>query len=260
MKVKGLNLVVLCFLAGLHSAGLAEHVKYDFNTFTTGSIAGQRGWKVSPNIKNSSVFSVFDELGATEAAGDKALVIQVSDRSLHLAGADGLRWLPGTTWTLDFDFRVGITSEEPVANKQVLTVFLGNSYLASKSRWTVQLEVEPEGTWKLIGALPGKRSVEGIEAPAIIERPQGDAISISDWLHFTLVTKKLEKPDSFESFVEIKNSSQKIIVSEHFKDAPVVDARTKAMWNLSRLYFGFEGTPRHLGLACIDNIEISTTK
>jgi len=236
----------------------SETITYDFNAFADGQLNGQNGWKILRKRPGKSAVSIFDELGPTETAGDKALVIQLSDEVSRVVGADGLRWMPGQTWSMDFDFRVGITSQELAGNKPVLTVFVGNAYLSKKSRWEIRLEAEPGGTWKLSGGLPSWKEVTGIVADTVVERPDGDEAAISNWMHFTLITKKLSEPDSFESYVEIRNSENEVIARLAFQEQ-LKNKHTATMWNQSRLYCGFNAPLRQLGLVCIDNIEIAST-
>jgi len=250
----GLLLVGFClFICATHVA--AESITYDFNTFSDGQVNGQDGWKILRKRPGKSAVSIFDELGPTETAGDKALVIQLSDDVSRVVGADGLRWMPGQIWSMDFDFRVGITAQELAGNKPVLTVFVGNAYLSPKTRWEIRLEAEPDGTWTLSGGLPFWKEVTGIVADTVVERPEGDEAAVSNWMHFTLITKKLPEPDSFESYVEIRNSQDEIIACLAFLEL-LQDKKTASMWNQSRLHFGFNAPLRQLGLVCIDNIEI----
>ncbi len=259
MKVGKLGLLIGAFGLFLCATDAArETVKYDFNTFIDGQLNGQNGWKILRKRPGKSAVSIFDELGPTETAGDKALVIQLSDEVSRVVGPDGLRWMPGQTWSMDFDFRVGITAQELAGNKPVLTVFIGNAYLSPKTRWEIRLEAEPGGTWKLSGGLPVWKEIDGIVADTVVERSEGDEIAISNWMHFTLITKKLLEPDAFESYVEIRNSDYEIIARLAFHDL-LKDKKTASMWNQSRLYCGFNAPLRQLGLVCIDNIEITSS-
>ena len=256
MKLGKLSLLIGALCLFICTTGVAaETITYDFNTFTDGQLNGQNGWKILRKRPGKSAVSIFDELGPTETAGDKALVIQLSDDVSRVVGADGLRWMPGQIWSMDFDFRVGITAQELAGNKPVLTVFVGNAYLSPKTRWEIRLEAEPDGTWKLSGGLPCWKEVTGIVADTVLERPEGDEAAISNWMHFTLITKKLPEPDSFESYVEIRNSQDEIIACLAFLEL-LQDKKTASMWNQSRLYCGFDAPLRQLGLVCIDNIEL----
>ena len=257
MKAGKLGLLMggLCCLIICAAGADTETIIYDFNTFTDGQLNGQNGWKILRKRPGTSDVSIFDELGPTETAGDKALVIQLSDEVSRIVGADGLRWMPGQIWSMDFDFRVAITSQELAGNKPVLTVFVGNAYLSPKTRWEIRLEAEPDGTWKLSGGLPDWKEVSGIIADTVVERPEGEDAAISNWMHFTLITKKLPEPDSFESYVEIRNSDDEIIACLAFLEV-LHDRQTASMWDQSRLYCGFNAPLRQLGLVCIDNIEL----
>lgn len=245
----------LCLLMG--ATADFETIVYDFNDFSEGPVNGQNGWKILRKTPGSAAVSVFDELGPTEGIGDKALVIQLSDEVSRVVASDGLRWMPGQTWSMDFDFRIGITAQELAASKPVLTVFIGNAYLSEKTRWEIQLEAEPDGTWTLGGGLPNWQEMDGIVAETVLERPEDDDTAISKWMHFTVVIKKMDEPDSFESYVEIRNSYDEVIAHLDFNDTANIKQMT-AMWDLSRVYCGFNAPRRQLGLACIDNIEISS--
>ena len=76
-------------------------------------------------------------------------------------------------------------------------------------------------------------------------------------MHFTVITTKLDTPDSFESYVEIRNSEDEIIAQLSFNDT-LNDRYSTAMWDLSRVYCGFNAPRRQLGLVCIDNIELTS--
>lgn len=244
-----------CLLLGVEAA--TETVCYDFNSYTEGLINGQNGWRTFRKTPGNAAVSIFDELGPTDQSGDKAMVIQLSDEVSRVASSDGLRWLPGQTISMDFEFRIGITGQELAGNKPVLTVFLGNAYLSEKARWEIRLEAAPDGTWTMAGGLPNWREVNGIVSGTVLERPEEDSAAISDWMHFTLITTKLETPDSFESIVEIRNSADEVIAQMAFAET-FDDKQTAAMWDLSRVYCGFNAPRRQLGLVCIDNIEFTS--
>ena len=129
----------------------------------------------------------------------------------RVVAADGLRWMPGQTWSMDFDFRIGITGQE----------------------------------------------VDGIVAETVMERPEEDRAAILKWMHFSVLTTKLDMPDSFESYVEIRNYEDEVIAQLSFAET-LSDRQTAAMWDLSRVYCGFNAPRRQLGLVCIDNISISS--
>ena len=251
--------VLLAGICGLLMCAdaVSETVYYDFNNFSEGLINGQNGWKTYRHTPGNAAVSVFDEIGLSDEIGDKALVIQLSDEVSRVVGADGLRWMPGQTWSMDFDFRIGITGQELAGNKPVLTVFIGDAYLSEKARWEIRLEAAPDGTWTLSGGLPKWKAVTGIVDETVLERPDEDRAAISDWMHFTVITTKLDTPDSFESYVEIRNSADQIIAQLSFHDT-LSDRQTAAMWDLSRLYCGFNAPRRQLGLVCIDNIELTS--
>ncbi|MEN7972955.1 MAG: hypothetical protein ABFR47_03880 [Verrucomicrobiota bacterium] len=257
MKLKKINLFsVCCCYMLICGAAVSETVFYDFNGFSDGLINGQCGWKTLRKTPGSSAVSIFNELGETEETGDKALVIQLSDEVSKVVAADGLRWMPGQTFSMSFDFRIGITSQELAGNKPVLTVFIGNAYLSKKARWEIQLESTPDGTWTLRGGLPTWQEVGGIVGETVLERPE-EGSAISGWMHFTVITKKLETPDSFESVVEIRNSADEVVAQMEFNDT-LSDKQTTSMWDLSRVYCGFCAPRRQLGLVCIDNMQISS--
>lgn len=256
MKLKKRTWMAACCLF-MCSEVICESVRYDFNDFSEGLINGQNGWNVLRKSPGTAAVSIFDELGPTGEIGDKALVIQLSDEVSRVVAADGVRWMPGQTWILDFDFRIGITSQQLAANKPVLTVFIGDAYLSEKARWEIRLEAAPDGTWVLGGGLPDWQEVDGIVAETVLERPEEEDAAISEWMHFTVVSRKLTVPDSFESLVEIRNNAGELIAQLEFNDT-LSDTQTMAIWDLSRVYCGFNAPRRQLGLVCIDNIEINS--
>jgi hypothetical protein len=257
MKLK--TLVILTSFFGLITGAVAasETVYYDFNDFSEGLLNGQNNWKTLRKTPGEAAVSVYDELGPSGEIGDKALVIQLSDEVSSVVNPDGLRWMPGQTLMVNFDFRIGITSQELAANKPVLTVFIGNAYLSQKARWEIRLEAAPDGTWTLGGGLPDWKEVNGIVAESVLERPDADSSAISEWLHFSVITTKLDSPDSFESIVEIRNDHDEIIAQLNFFDT-LNDKQTAAVWDLSRVHFGFNAPRRQLGLVCIDNVEFAS--
>jgi hypothetical protein len=253
------SLLMLTGFLGLISgtAAVSETVYYDFNDFSEGLINGQNSWKTLRKTPGEAAVSIYDELGPSGAIGDKALVIQLSDEVSRVVNPDGLRWMPGQTLIMDFDFRIGITSQELAANKPVLTVFIGNAYLSQKARWEIRLEAAPDGTWTLGGGLPDWKEMSGIVAESVLERPDTESAAISAWMHFSVITTKLDTPDSFESIVEIRNDRDEIIAQLNFFDT-LSDKQTAAVWDLSRVYFGFNAPRRQLGLVCIDNVEFAS--
>ena len=257
MKLKTVILFTAFLSLIIGSAAASDTVYYDFNDFSEGLINGQQKWKTLRKTPGEAAVSVFDELGPSGAIGDKALVIQLSDEVSRVVNPDGLRWMPGQTLMMDFDFRIGITSQELAANKPVLTVFIGNAYLSQKARWEIRLEAAPDGTWTLGGGLPDWKEMSGIVAESVLERPNSESGAISSWMHFSVITTKLDAPDSFESIVEIRNARDEVIAQLNFFDT-LSDNQTAAVWDLSRVYFGFNAPRRQLGLVCIDNIEFAS--
>lgn len=256
MKLKMLVLLAgCCLLPQTHA--VTETVSYDFNDFSDGLVNGQNGWKSFRKTPGNAAVSIFDELGPTAQSGDKAMVIQLSDDVSRVVNSDGMRWMPGQTLSIDFDFRIGITGQELAGNKPVLTLFLGNAYLSEDARWEIRLEAAPDGTWTMAGGLPNWQEVNGIVAETVLERPDGDSAAVSSWMHFTVITTKLDTPDSFESIVEIRNSADEVVAQMTFLDT-LSDKQTTAMWDLSRVYCGFNAPRRQLGLVCIDNLEITS--
>ena len=257
MKLKALGFLAGCCCVLISAHAASETIYYNFDNFYEGLVNGQNGWKTFRKSPGSAAVSVFDEIGPSDETGDKALVIQLSDELSRVVAADGLRWMPGQTWSMDFDFRIGITGQELAGNKPVLTVFIGDAYLSEKARWEIRLEAAPDGTWTLGGGLPNWQEVDGIVAETVMERPEEDRAAISQWMHFSVLTTKLDMPDSFESYVEIRNYEDEVIAQLSFADT-LSDRQTAAMWDLSRVYCGFNAPRRQLGLVCIDNISITS--
>ncbi|VGO16600.1 hypothetical protein PDESU_05191 [Pontiella desulfatans] len=252
----GLHRFLMIFTA-VASVGLAESVEYDFNDFDDGPIDGQQEWNVYNKVKDSSPLSVMDVVGAHGVAGDKALVLQKSDTPIRCVTGEPVRWLPGSTLTVEFDFRLGQTATEPTRDLPVLEFMIGNSLLSEKARWGITLQTLPSGDWKLSGAMPDEASTK-IYGENLLIRPASDVL-LSDWFKFKLVVKKLEEPDRFDASVEIVDTKGKTLATLKFASKGK-DKVTKAMWNLPRVNAGFHVSRDQQGLAVIDNLVISTAK
>lgn len=255
MKSVLLNVVVASLLVGSVSAENA--LKYDFNDCTEKSLEGQSGWAIFPKVKDSTSVSIVDEVGATEVAGDYALVMLPADSKMRCVSGDAVRWMPGNTLTMEFDFKVVTPSEELFSARPVLSVFIGNSLLSTKSRWNVRFEALPSGDWQLVGALPD-RATKVVYAENFLIR-QDDAFSVSKWFKFVIVVEKLSEPDEFKAWTEIKNASGRSIAKVEFTDS-TKDKLTATMWNLSRLHVGFGTEINQYGLVDVDNIEVSVSE
>ena len=196
-------------------------------------------------------------MGATEAGGDHGLVVLPADLKMRCVAGEALRWMPGNTLTMEFDFKVVVPAEELFSARPVLSVLVGNSLLSARSRWNVRLEALPNGDWQLAGALPDKASKKVYAENFLIR--QADNFSISEWFKFVLVVEKLSDPDAFKSWAEIKNASGDSIAKVEFADT-TKDNLTAAMWNLSRLHIGFGAEKNQYGLSDIDNIKVSISE
>ncbi len=247
-------------MATLAAAGYAVEtaVHYDFNDFKEGPVEGQLGWNVFEKVKDSSAFQVADQVGKEDRKGDKALLVKVDASSIRCITGEPVRWMPGERMELAFDFRVGIPSTRPIAEKPVLCVGIGNSLLSDKACWTVELASQTNGNWRFFGAVAGEDSVE-LPPHAIVPRPDSDKVNISGWYRFVLVVRKLSEPDSFWATAEITSQSGQTVARLHFLDGDK-NAVTAAMWNLTRLHAGFLTSKEQLGLACIDNLSIEVSK
>jgi hypothetical protein len=199
-----------------------------------------------------------DVLGTSEEDGDNALVVQASKIPIRCVTGEPVRWLPGRTLTIDFDFKIAVEPMQFSMPKSVLTVMFGNSLLSESSRWEVRLEATPSGDWVLIGAMPDGSS-KRIYGENFLIRSDND-VSISQWYKFHLVSKKLTDPDSFETSVEISGAETGEVVAEVTFDDNNKDRLTKSMWNTSRAHVGFYAPMDQLGLVCIDNLLVSSSQ
>lgn len=231
-------------------------VEYDFNAFSDGPINGQAGWSVYDKVKDSSAFSVMNELGTSEADGDRALVIHASEASIRCVTGEPVRWLPGQTLSVAFDFKLALHSSILIEDRPVLVFQMGNSVLNEKACWQVGLEAAANGDWRLSASLPDT-STQRINREKLLVRARAGS-SISDWYRFHLVIRKLSKPDSFESNVTILDTKGNVIASLECHDTNR-DSVTKAMWNLTRVYAGFSAPKDLYGLACIDHLVIESS-
>ena len=240
------------------SAVAQETIRYDFNNFKDGPIDGQMEWNVYEKVSDSSALSIMDELGTSEAKGDKALVVRSSLDDIRCVTGEPLRWLPGSTLSMEFDFKLAVESGEIMMDKPVLTVLIGDALLSEKARWSLQIEAMTNGDWRVVGGMPDEVS-EVIYAENFLLRI-GNETSISEWHTLKLVVEKLSEPDSFETHVQIQNSkSGKALAEVRFTDKKK-DKVTASMWNTSRAHVGFQAAQRQLGIFCIDNLRISSAK
>jgi hypothetical protein len=235
-----------------------ETQKFNFNDFSVGPVEGQHEWNIFEKVKDSSAISIMDVLGTSEEKGDKALVVQASRTPIRCVTGEPVRWLPGRTLTMEFDFKVAVDPMLFTMPKSVLTVMFGNSLLAESSRWEVRLEASPSGDWVLIGAMPDGSS-KRIYGENFLIRANND-VSISQWYKFRLVSKKLTDPDSFETSVEISGAETGELVAEITFGDDNKDRVAKSMWNTSRAHVGFYAPLDQLGLVCIDNLVVSSSQ
>ncbi|MDF7801012.1 hypothetical protein P4C99_16165 [Pontiellaceae bacterium B1224] len=235
-----------------------ETQKFNFNDFEVGPIDGQLEWNVYDKVPDSSALSIMDVLGTSEADGDKALVVRAADTPIRCVTGEPVRWLPGRTLTMDFDFKVAVDVSDLTMPKPVMTVMFGNSLLSEKTRWEVRLEATPSGDWVLIGAMPDGSS-KRIYGENFLIRSEND-VSISQWYKFGLVSRKLTEPDSFETTVEISGAETGELVAEITFTDLNKDKVAQSMWNTPRAHVGFYAPQDQLGLVCIDNLEISSSK
>ncbi len=231
-------------------------VTYDFNTFSAGPINGQAGWSVYDHVKDSSAFSVMNELGTSEEDGDRALVIQASDTSIRCVAGEPVRWLPGQTLSVSYDFKLAIGSTTLIEDRPVLVFYMGNSVLNEKACWQVSLVATTNGDWRLSASLPDTSAQQVNRENLLVRSKTGS--SISDWYRFHLVVKKLPEPDSFESNVKILDAGGSVIAALECHDSNQ-DSLTQAMWNLTRVHAGFSAPNTLYGLVCIDDLAIESS-
>lgn len=246
--------IQLVFAVAVTQTALAGvPIQYNFDDMVDGSIDGQSGWSVYEMGKDSSAFSVLAEVGTSEGTDDRALVVQSSDTPIRCVSGRPARWLSGQTLKVEFDFRIAVDPAKLVGNRPVMVFYLGNSLLNDKARWEARLEATPSGDWVLQASLPDTES-ERIFAERLMQR-SNDSINVSDWFHFVMEIEKLNDMDSFRSTVKILDRNGITVTMVKCTDTNK-DKVTMAMWNLSRLYVGFNSPSDQYGLACIDNLEI----
>ncbi len=236
----------------------ADEITINFDDLNEGEIDGQGGWNVYNKVKDSSAFSVLNGVGVSDTDADKGLVIQSNPQPLRCVAGEPVRWLPGSTLMVDFDFKVGITDEKPTKERPVMTVLIGNALLSDQSRWAVSLVAKPDGGWLLKGAMPDELSMNML-SDEIVELPMGADVKISDWFSFSLSIRKLSLPDSFQAYAEIKDKDGNTIVSLKFTDTNKTKL-TESVWNLPRANVGFYSDKDTIGLSCIDNLRYSSMK
>jgi len=256
MDKKWLTRVV--FMLMCLSAAAQETQTFNFDDFTDGPISGQMEWNVYDKVPDTAALSIMDKLGTSEADGDKALVIQASKTPIRCVTGEPARWLPGYTVTMDFDFKVAVDPRDLAMPRPVMTVMIGNSLLSPKARWEIKLEASPSGDWVLIGAMPDGSS-KRVYGENFLIRSNKD-VSISQWYKFRLIAKKLTDPDSFETRVEVLGAeSGELIADISFSDNNKDDI-AQEMWNTSRAHVGFQAPREQVGLVCIDNLTVTSSK
>lgn len=257
MSIKWLSFV-LPGVIGLTAAAQDETLRFSFNDFSDGPIDGQMEWNVYDMVPDSSALSIMDVLGTSEADGDKALVISASKTPLRCVTGEPVRWLPGRTLTMEFDFKVAVDPKELVMPKPVMTVMMGNSLLSEKARWELKLETSPNGDWVLIGAMPDGSS-KRIYGENFLIRSDKD-VSISQWYRFKLTSWKSTDPDSFKTRLEITGADTGELIAELDFSDNNKDKVAQAMWNTTRAHVGFFAAKDQIGLVCIDNLNVSSSK
>ncbi|WP_372846631.1 hypothetical protein [Pontiella sp.] len=253
-----MNLRLLGFLAGFAfsaSGGFAAPVEYDFNGFADGPIDGQQGWDVYNKVQDSSAMSIMDEVGAQGVPGDKALVLQTSETAIRCVSGEPVRWLPGTTLTAEFDFKLGVDAAYPTRNMPIMEFVFGNSFLSEKARWSIVLEAMPGGDWNLTSSMPGSAPVR-IYGENLLVRPASD-VALSEWFVFKLVVKKLSTPAAFETRAQICDTKGKVLATLAFATEGK-DKVTQSMWSLPRVHAGFHVHREIQGLAVVDNLRFSS--
>ncbi len=248
-------LVVGVFVA---SSGAQEVLKYDFNDFDVGPIEGQREWNIYDMVKDSSALSIMDELGTSEASGDKALVIQASPQPIRCVTGEPTRWLPGRTLTVEFDFKVAVDPGEVAMSKPSLTVMVGNALLSPKARFEIGIDAMPNGDWLFRGAMPDPAEKKIYSENFLFRSDQ--EVSISEWHQFKLVIKKLSEPDTFETSAEIRNAKTGAVLSELSFTSADKGKVSKGVWGSARAHVGFNAPKEMLGLVCVDNLVITSTR
>jgi|GEM_PF-5721030 len=235
-----------------------ESIRYDFNAFDDGPIDGQMEWNVYEKVVDSSALSIKDVLGTSEKKGDKALVIKSSMDGIRCVTGQPVRWLPGRTLSMVFDFKVAVAPDDSTIEKPVLTVMIGDALLSEKARWSIQLLATPKGDWRLIGHMPDEAQ-KTIYGENFFVRMNNE-VTISRWYTFTLIAEKKSEPDAFSVQATIKNAvSGEQLVELDFTDEEK-NKVAAAMWNTSRAHAGFQAAPGQLGMVCIDNLVISSSK
>ncbi len=241
--------------AGMQAAQAGSSVECNFDQLSDGLIDGQPGWEIFDKVKDSSAFSVASEVGVTETAQDKALIVKASDHAIRCVTEKAVRWLRRETAKADFDFRIVVPRGSLDEDQPVMVFLFGNSVLGETARWEVRLQATTSGDWELWAALPDEASAT-FPADRLAFKP-GTSTRVSDWLHCTVEVTKLPESDSFSSTVRITDKHGQSIASVTCTDT-TKDPATMAIWNLSRLHAGFLAAKELPGLACIDNFVLST--
>lgn len=250
---------VLTTFVALALSSVAEPAfKCNFNVYKDGPIDGQFDWDVYEKTADSSGLSIINELGCSEVNGDRALVLKESSVPIRCVMGEPVRWLPGHTLTMEFDFKVAAPPTSVFHTKPVMTIFVGNSLLSAKSRFAVRLEALPKGDWQLSGEMPDE-ATKKLYGENFLIRSKND-VSISEWYRFSIVINKLSEPDSFETTVEVRDpETGKVVTSLRFEDYKK-DKVAKSMWDTIRAHVGFSVSREQYGVVCVDNLEVSVSE
>jgi hypothetical protein len=232
-------------------------LQFNFNAYETGPIEGQFGWTTYEKVPDSSALSIMDSVGTTEEEGDKALLVQQKgSAAIRCVHEEHVRWLPGESLKIQFDFKVGISSREPASVRPVLTVLVGDALLAEDSRWAMSLVSRPDGDWELRADVSGGVS-ERIYGEDFLIRPN-EGPAVSDWHRFVMRINKHDVADSFDAQVEIRDRTGETVAMVELKNLKPEGA-VKNMWSLPRAHAGILAARDQLGLAIVDNFVISSS-
>lgn len=247
-------MVLVC--SGFQRVAAEGSLDIDFDDLKEAKVDGQNGWRVYDKVRDTSAILIASGVGTSGRGNDKALVVTASESSIRCATVSQIAWSRGQTLKLEFDFRLVVPEAISQKNSAVMTFLLGNSILAERSRWAVELASSTNGNWILSAALPDPAQVE-IPGQALKFNPL-DGMLVSQWMHCVVEIEKLSEQDSFDSSVRIQDSDQVEIASLVCDDTNK-EGVTRAMWDLSRVSVGFLAASDNPGLLCIDHLQGGTT-
>jgi len=229
----------------------------DFNALEDGPLAGQSDWWSDRPEMSTNAFRVMDYLGITQAPADKALVISKADQYVKVVRKDAVRWIPGSTFTFEMDFQVGLSHDHVESAQNGFAIMLGDKKLKQGTRWVVSLGITPEGKWVVRGNAPNWENLKALPPDTFVERPAAGESAISDWFHLRISSTKTTTQNVFKTELQITDMSGRVVLQHAFSEDPVTDAMAE-LWEQETVSAGLSAKDDINGLVCVDNVTLTS--